>query len=202
MHSCPSSSPPNRSMTSSASPKATVIPSPGARPVEPRRPRHRRRHRRRHLHHHRHRRRALRGSVDRAFLHPRGPRVRSRRAVLRRVRDAHPGRGIRLYLRLRDARRDLRLDHRLGLDPGVRLQRGDRRLRMERQRGEPSPGLRDPPSPALHRHSRARSWCSFRIGGSRSSRSGRRSLRPAPIRLPFRRSPRSSTSPLSSRCSR
>ena len=59
----------------------------------------------------------------RARHHPlvrhRGARVRLRGALLRGAGRDDPGRGQRLHLRLRHARRDPGLDHRLGPDPGV-----------------------------------------------------------------------------------
>ena len=53
-----------------------------------------------------------------------------RRPLLRRVRVDGADRRLGLHLRLRDARRVHRLDHRLGPDPRVRARRGDRRGRL------------------------------------------------------------------------
>ena len=61
-----------------------------------------------------------------------GPRLRLRRAVLRRVRGDDSDRRQRLHLRLRHARRDLRLDDRLGPDSRVRRRVDDRGGRLER----------------------------------------------------------------------
>ena len=58
------------------------------------------------------------------------------RAVVRRTGVVDPGVGQRLHLRLRHPRRDRRLDHRLGPDPGVRRlgRRGRGRLGRQLQR--------------------------------------------------------------------
>ena len=58
--------------------------------------------------------------------------LRLRGAVLRRVRLDDSGRRQRLHLRLRDARRAVRLDHRLGPHPRIRGRVDDRRHRLER----------------------------------------------------------------------
>ena len=88
------------------------------------------------------------GPGYRAVVHPVGRSMRLRRTLLRRIRLADPDRRLGLHLRLRDAGRDLRLDHRLGPDPGIRLRRGDRRLRLERLRPQFSGGFRHPHSAA------------------------------------------------------
>ena len=59
-------------------------------------------------------------------------RLRLRRALLRGVRRDDSDLRQRLHLRLRDARRDLRLDDRLGPDPRVRRRIDDGRDRLER----------------------------------------------------------------------
>ena len=59
-------------------------------------------------------------------------RLRVRRAVLRRARRDGADRRQRLHLRLRDAGRVRRLDHRLGSDPRIRDQRGAARPRRGR----------------------------------------------------------------------
>ena len=65
------------------------------------------------------------GSGDLALVRADGHRVQLRGAVLRGAGLDDPRRRQRLHLLLRHAGRDLRLDHRLGPDPGVRrLQHG------------------------------------------------------------------------------
>ena len=69
-------------------------------------------------------------------------RQRARRPVLRGVRVDRADRRLGLHLRLRDARRIRRVDHRLGSDPRVRARRGDGRRRLVRQRRQPARRLR------------------------------------------------------------
>ena len=97
--------------------------APLAGSLEPDRARHRLDHRHRHLRADRHRRVAERRPGARAVDDHLGGRLRVRGAVLRRVRGDGAGGGQRVHLRLRDGRRALRLDHRLGPDPRVRAQR-------------------------------------------------------------------------------
>ena len=97
--------------------------------------RHRRRHRGRHLRRDRHGgRRRLRRERRRArrdpLLRHHGDRVRLLRVLLRGVRRARAHRGKRLYVFVRDARRDDRLDRRLGSDARVRHRQRRRRHRM------------------------------------------------------------------------
>ena len=94
--------------------------------------RHRRHHRHRHLRADRDRGRQPGRPGHRALLRRRRTRLRLRGAVLRRVRVDDSDRRQRLHLRLRHARRDLRLDDRLGPDPRVRRRVDDGRGRVER----------------------------------------------------------------------
>ena len=121
------------SPTTSSSRDATGDPEHGLkrsrRGPRPHRAGHRRGHRHRHLRHHRrgHRRRR---PVDHHLLRPGGRHVPVLGLLLRRAGLVDPGLGQRLHLRLRDARRARRVDHRLGPDPRVRRRggRGGRRL--------------------------------------------------------------------------
>ena len=72
------------------------------------------------------------GPGHRAVVRARGTGVRLRRALLRGVRRDDSDLRQRLHLRLRDARRDLRVDDRLGPDPRIRRRVDDRRGRLER----------------------------------------------------------------------
>ena len=94
--------------------------------------RHRRDHRDGHLRPHRNCGSEPGRTGHRALLRHRGPRVRIRRALLRRVRGDDSDLRQRLHLRLRHARRDLRVDDRLGPDPRIRRRVDDRRGRLER----------------------------------------------------------------------
>ena len=94
--------------------------------------RHRRHHRHRHLRADRHRGGQPGGSGHRRVVSGRRPRLRVCGPVLRRVRLDDPHRGQRLYLRVRHARRDLRVDDRLGPHSRVRGRVDDRRRRLER----------------------------------------------------------------------
>ncbi len=173
-------------IAASEDPAGTAAQDAGA--LEPDGAGHRRGHRLRHLHPHRHggggrdsalpvdparpgagpaaarlRRRlhhrpAGRGPGDRPLVPADRHGVRLRRALLRRAGLDDPHRRQRLHLRLRHAGRDLRLDHRLGPDPGVRrLQhgRGGGLLRLsQRHSGE---RLRRPPAQGTVRaHDRRR----------------------------------------------
>ena len=73
-------------------------------------------------------------------------RLRVRRPLLRRVRGDGPRRGQRVHLRVRDGRRNLRLDHRLGPHSRVRAQCVDGRRWLVRI-------LREPVSGSGHRDS-------------------------------------------------
>ncbi len=86
------------------------------------------------------------GPGHRAVVRPRRPGLRLRRAVLRRVRGDDSDLRQRLHLRLRHARRDLRLDDRLGPDPRVRRRVDDRRGRLERLLPADPRRLRPPPA--------------------------------------------------------
>ena len=81
--------------------------------------RHRRHHRHRHLRHHRRGDRGRR-PLDRPVLRAGRHHLPVLGALLRRARVVDPGFGQRLHVRVRDARRAGRLDHRLGPDPRVR----------------------------------------------------------------------------------
>ena len=70
------------------------------------------------------------------------------RTLLRRVRLADPHRRLGLHLWLRHPGRDLRLDHRLGPDPGICLRRGHRGFRLERLCAQLPGGLRHSHPPA------------------------------------------------------
>ena len=72
------------------------------------------------------------GPGHRAVVRARRPRLRLRGALLRRVRGDDSDLRQRLYLRLRHARRDLRVDDRLGPDPRIRRRLDDGRGRLER----------------------------------------------------------------------
>ena len=78
-----------------------------------------------------------------ALLRRRRHRLHLRGALLRRVRLDGAGGRLGLHLRLRHARRALRLDHRLGPGPRVRRRLGDRGPRLVAL------------LPGLHRHLRA-----------------------------------------------
>ena len=95
----------------------------------------RRHHRHRHLRRHRRGRRHRRARRD-PLLRARRGRLHVLRALLRRARLVDPGVRQRVHLRVRDARRARRLDHRLGPDPRVRRvgRRGRGRLGRQRQR--------------------------------------------------------------------
>ena len=97
----------------------------GARTDQPGDARHRRHHRHGHLRAHRPGGRAVRRAGDRAVDDPRGHRERAGRPVLCRVRVHGADCRLRVHLRLRHARRVLRVGHRLGPDPGIRARRGD-----------------------------------------------------------------------------
>ena len=99
-------------------------PAADARPGPADEPRRRRDHRHGHLRPDRAGRPRQDGPGADALVRRRGGRLRLRGPLLRRVRLDGPGRRLGLHLRLRDARRALRLDHRLGPRPRVR-----RRLR-------------------------------------------------------------------------
>ena len=100
------------------------------RSVQPHGARDRLHHRRRHLRSHRHRGGALRGAGHHAVLRDRRHRLRLCRPLLRRACRAAAGRRQHLHLYLRDARRDFRLDHRLGPHPRIRHGRLDRGGRL------------------------------------------------------------------------
>ena len=112
--------------------RARQAPEAHADRVRPHPARHRRDHRHRHLRAHRHGGREPGRARDHALVHAGRARLRVRRAVLRGVRVDDPDRRQRLHLRLRDARRDRRVDDRLGPDPRVRGRLDDRRDRLER----------------------------------------------------------------------
>ena len=95
-----------------------------------------------------------------------GIALRLCRTLLRRIRLPDPHRRLGLHLRLRHAGRDLRLDHRLGPDPGIRLRRGHRGLRLELHAGRLPAGLR-------HQSSAADLRCSGREVGRWSTAAGR-----------------------------
>ena len=89
---------------------------------------HRRHHRHRHLRDHRRGDRRLRARRSSSSFVLAGVTCALLRALLRRAGVDDPGLRQRLHLRLRDAGRARRLDHRLGPDPRVRrLGRGGRR---------------------------------------------------------------------------
>ncbi len=90
------------------------------RPGPAHQPRGRRDHRRRHLRRHRRRRAQRRRPGADALVRGRRHHLHLRRALLRRVRVDGAGRRLRVHLRLRDARRAVRLDHRLGPRARVR----------------------------------------------------------------------------------
>ena len=71
-----------------------------------------------------------RGAVDHHLLRAGGRHLPVLGVLLRRAGVVDPGLGQRLHLRIRDARRARRVDHRLGPDPRVRRvgRRGGRRL--------------------------------------------------------------------------
>ena len=73
---------------------------------------------------------AVRRAGHRPLVRPGRGRLPLRRPLLRRVRVDDPDRRQRLHLRLRDAGRARRLDHRLGPDPRVPLRRLDGRGRL------------------------------------------------------------------------
>ena len=112
--------------------KRREIAPANAHRVRPDDARDRRNHRDRHLRADRHRGRQPGGPRDRAVVRPCGRRLRLRRPLLCRVRRDDPDRRQRLHLLVRDARRDLRLDDRLGPDSRVCGRLDDRRHRMER----------------------------------------------------------------------
>ena len=93
-------------------------------------PRRGRDHRRRNLRAHRGRRARQGGAGAHPLLRPRRLRLRLRGALLRGVRLDDSGRGLGLHVRLRDARRTPRLDHRVGPRPRVRDGLGHRRERL------------------------------------------------------------------------
>ena len=95
-------------------------------------------------------------SRHRPLLRSGGHRLHFRRPLLRRVCLAHPDRRLGLHLRLRHAGRALRLDHRLGPDPGVCFWRRHRGLRLERLRAQLPAGLRHSHSAATHAGARRR----------------------------------------------
>ena len=108
--------------------------------------RHRRHHRDRHLRADRNCRCESGRPGHRSVVRDRGPGLRIRRALLRGVRGDDPDFGQRLHLRVRDARRDLRVDDRLGPDPRVRGRLDDGRGRLERLLSADSRRLRHSPA--------------------------------------------------------
>ena len=108
--------------------------------------RHRRDHRDGHLRPDRDGRRQPGRPRHRALLRSGRARLRLRGALLRRVRVDDSDLRQRLHLRLRDARRDLRVDDRLGPDPRVRGRIDDRRGRLERLLPADPRRLRHPPA--------------------------------------------------------
>ena len=105
-------------------------PAARARAGHAHRARRRRHHRRRHLRADRPGGARLRRSGPDAVVRHRRPRLRLRRAVLRRIRLDDSGGRQRLHVRLRHAGRAAGLDHRLGPDPRVRHGVEHRRLRL------------------------------------------------------------------------
>ena len=144
--------------------------------------RDRRRHRHRHLRAHRQGGRGPGRAGRRHLLRGRRVRLRARRPLLRRVRLHRAGRGVRLHVQLRDARRAHRVDHRLGPHPRARARRehgGGRLVRLLRRTcstpsGSPCPEsvYTETPSitPAEHRGGgdRARSSPASSASASRS----------------------------------
>ena len=124
-------------------------PPPRPRAVRPDRPGRRRDHRHRHLRPGRRGRPSQGRARADALVRRRRHRLHLRRALLRRVRRDGPRRRLGLHLCLRDPRRTLRLDHRLGPHPGIRRRRGDGLARLV----EILPGLpgylRRPPAEGL-----------------------------------------------------
>ena len=107
--------------------------------------RNRRDHRRRHFRAHRHGRRQCRGAGGDGFVPSVGNRLRLCRFVLRRTRLADSRVGQHLHLYLRDARRDFRLDHRLGSGARIWRRRRDGRRRLVRLFQQGSARLRRQP---------------------------------------------------------
>ena len=103
-------------------------------PIESDHARHRRDHRRRNFRSHRAGCGHYAGPAIVVSFVLSGIRLRIRGPLLRRIRLADSHRRLGIYLRLRDAGRDLRLDYRLGSDSGIRLRRRDGGLGMERLR--------------------------------------------------------------------
>ena len=101
------------------------------RHARPHRAGHRRDHRHRHLRDHRGGDRQVRAG-DRHLVRRRRAHVPLQRAELRRAGVDDPGLGLGVHVQLRDARRARRVDHRLGPDHRVRLQRGGGRGRLGR----------------------------------------------------------------------
>src|ERR1051325_8261707 len=105
-------------------------PAPGARPGRANESRRRLHHRHRHFRPHRNRRARQGGPGAHALVRDRRRGVRSGGALLRGVRLHGARCRLGIHLRLRDAGRVVRLDHRLGSGFGIHDRRRDRSARL------------------------------------------------------------------------